>query len=76
MADLRLDDCDHCACVTWLPGWTREKALAALENGELGCDNCQDDEWERPEGHTRCCVLYDGNEVVWDGRHTPRKACP
>jgi len=71
MADLRLDDCEHCACVTPLPGWTREQAIAALERGELGCWLCMEDADARAISgarHDTCVVLYDGDEAVWDGR--------
>jgi hypothetical protein len=65
---LRLDDCSHCACATHLSGFTRESAVRALEAGELGCDNCEDDEDGDGTGHTTCVVLYDEDEIVWDGR--------
>jgi len=73
MANLRLDDCAHCAAVTHLPSppWTRESAIEALERGELGCWLCMEDAEAEPEccdGHYRCVVLYDGDEVVWNGR--------
>ena len=70
MSDLYLDDCDHCACVTHLGGYTRESAIAQLESGELGCANCMDDQGEDGDGHTTCVALFDGDEVVWDGRHS------
>ena len=83
MNNLSLDDCDHCAGVTHLSGYTRESAIAALESGELGCWICQEDEGQDPDGgyadgkfesgHTTCCVLYDGEEIVWDGRHSNKK---
>ena len=66
MADLRLDDCVHCAAVTHLPApWTKEKAIAALERGELGCWNCTDAD---EDGHIACVVLYENDTAVWDGR--------
>ena len=64
MSDLRLDDCSHCACVTYLHLYTREKAIQALESGDLGCRNCLEDD----DGHGSCVVLYDGDEAIWDGR--------
>ena len=64
--DLRLDDCSHCACDTPLCGYTRASAIAALEAGELGCWLCMED--SDGDGHAGCVVLYDGDEVVWDGR--------
>lgn len=68
---LRLDDCAHCMCVTELIGYTRASALVALNDGSVGCDNCEDQE---PDGgHTSCVVLYDGDEVVADFRCTRRK---
>lgn len=70
MSNLFLDDCDHCACVTHLSGYTRESAIAQLESGELGCANCMDDQGEDGDGHTTCVALFDGDEVVWDGRHS------
>ena len=70
MNNLRLDDCCHCACVTHLLGYTRERATQELKEGLLGCDNCIDDQEEHPDGHITCVVLYDGDEAVWDGRCT------
>jgi len=82
MSNLSLDDCDHCAGVTQLSGYTRESAIAALESGELGCWICLEDEeqdsdegyanGEDESGHTTCGVLYDGEEIVWDGRHSSK----
>ena len=67
MSDLRLDDCTHCACSTELVGYTRASAIAALERGELTCENCAEDE---DDSMHQCCVaLFDGDEVLWDGRH-------
>jgi len=70
MAGLRLDDCVHCACVTHLSGYTREQAVKELEDGSLGCWNCLDQQEEGglDDGHCACVILYDGDEVVWDGR--------
>lgn len=65
---LTLDDCSHCACVTQLSGYTRETAIAALEAGTLGCDNCMDTDPD-DVGHLACCALYEDGAVVWDGRH-------
>jgi hypothetical protein len=62
--NLRLDDCAHCACVTILSGYTRETAIRELQAGSLGCWNCQ----EAEDDHLSCVVLYDDEEVVWDGR--------
>jgi len=70
---LSLDNCDHCAAVTHLTGYTRESAIAALDSGELGCWLCEDDQGEDGDGHTTCVQLLDGEEVVWDGRHEARK---
>lgn len=67
MSDLRLDDCSHCACLTPLCGYTREQAIAELDDGTIGCWNCLED--EDGGGHHACVALYDGDEMVWDGRH-------
>lgn len=67
---LRLDDCCHCPCVTYLSGFTVETAIAALKSGQLGCDNCRDDDAIDGSGHTTCVALYnDEDKIVWDGRH-------
>jgi hypothetical protein len=29
-----------------------------------------DDQGEDGDGHTTCVALFDGDEVVWDGRHS------
>jgi hypothetical protein len=57
---LRLDNCEHCACVTPLVGYTPASAIAALERGELGCWNCSEC---LPSGnaearHSRCVQLH------------------
>lgn len=73
MNNLRLDDCSHCACLTSLSGYTQESAVKELESGKLGCDNCMDIDPDDKDHH-QCVALFDGDEVVWDGRHkTPRR---
>lgn len=71
---LKLDDCAHCACVTPLAGYTRAQAIEALENGTLGCWNCLEDQQGHPDGHVACVALFEGDEVVWDGRHKAKEA--
>lgn len=71
---LHLDDCEHCACATYLHGYTKETAIQALESGELGCDNCIDQQGEDGDGHIGCVALFDGDgNVLWDGRHKTRR---
>lgn len=67
MSDLRLDDCSHCACMTRLAGYSRESAIAAIEDGSLTCWNCGD-QGDDSDGHERCVVLFDGDTVVRDFR--------
>jgi len=64
--DLRLDNCSHCACVTCLIGYSVDRAIEELESGALGCWNCEEDE-EDPQ-HLACVVLYERDNVIWDGR--------
>lgn len=59
---LQLDDCSHCACVTLLVRFTKETAIAALERGEIGCDNCMEDEEDTT--HHRCVALFDDDGNV------------
>ena len=66
--NLILDDCVHCACSTELSGYTVEAAIKALFDGDLGCENCMDEQEENPDGHTACVDLYCDGVVVWDGR--------
>ncbi len=63
---LRLDDCEHCACVTPVGGYTRASAIAALDEGSLGCWNCSEDDDDM--SHHGCVVLYDDDVVVLDRR--------
>jgi hypothetical protein len=70
MSQLRLDDCDHCAAVTPLHGYTKEQAIEALENKELGCWLCAE---EGDTEHSTCVVLYEDGVPVWDGRCSEKR---
>lgn len=66
---LYLDNCSHCACRTDLDHrYTRDLAIRELEDGGLGCWNCEDQQEVDPDGHYKCVVLYDDGEAIWDGR--------
>lgn len=57
--NLCLDDCEHCACFTELSGYTKESAIKALEDGDLGCQNCIEDQDDDGDGHTKCVALFE-----------------
>ena len=68
MANLRLDDCVHCACETTLANYTSEQAIVALDDHSLGCWNCLEYQEGNPDGHTTCVQLFDDDKAIWDGR--------